>query len=94
MRAFCVLRAGASDASRGTNGEIFCTGGARFRSGSLCAVVKRSHGSGHLYVKYGSYYGRWRGVDGRLINRKMLSACWHIFEAAARRLPPVELDAG
>ena len=33
--------------------------------------VKRSHGSGHLYVKYGSYYGRWRGVDGRLVNKRI-----------------------
>jgi integrase len=33
--------------------------------------VKRSHGSGHLYVKWGSYYGRWRGIDGRLVNRKI-----------------------
>jgi hypothetical protein len=33
--------------------------------------VKRSHGSGDLYVKHGSYYGRWRGVDGRLINKKI-----------------------
>lgn len=33
--------------------------------------MKRSHGSGHLYVKWGSYYGRWRGVDGRLINKRI-----------------------
>jgi hypothetical protein len=33
--------------------------------------MKRSHGSGHLYVKCGSYYGRWCGVDGRLVNRKV-----------------------
>jgi hypothetical protein len=37
--------------------------------------MKRSHGSGHLYVKWGSYYGRWRGVDGRLINRKIGEVC-------------------
>ena len=42
-----------------------------FRSTSLFVGVKRSHGSGHLYVKWGSYYGRWRGVDGRLINKKI-----------------------
>jgi len=35
------------------------------------AGVKRSHGSGHLYVKHGSYYGRWRGVDGRLVNKRI-----------------------
>jgi hypothetical protein len=33
--------------------------------------VKRSHGSGHLYVKHGSYYGRWRGADGRFVNKKI-----------------------
>jgi hypothetical protein len=26
-------------------------------------------GTGHLYEKYGSYYGRWRTLDGRLLNR-------------------------
>jgi hypothetical protein len=33
--------------------------------------MKRSHGSGHLDVKWGSYHGRWRGADGRLINKKI-----------------------
>jgi hypothetical protein len=33
--------------------------------------MKRPHGSGHLYVKWGSYYGRWRGVDGRFVNKKI-----------------------
>ncbi len=33
--------------------------------------MKRTHGSGHLYVKWGSYYGRWRGYDGRLVNKKI-----------------------
>ena len=33
--------------------------------------MKRSHGSGHIYIKWGSYYRRWRGVDGRLINKKI-----------------------
>ena len=33
--------------------------------------MKRSHGSGHLYVKHGSYYGRWRGADGRFVNKKI-----------------------
>jgi hypothetical protein len=30
---------------------------------------KRGRGTGHLYEKYGSYYGRWRTLDGRLLNR-------------------------
>ena len=32
-------------------------------------VSKRSHGTGHLYEKWGSYYGRWRSIDGRWLNR-------------------------
>jgi integrase len=32
---------------------------------------RRSHGTGHLYEKSGSYYGRWRTADGRLLNRKL-----------------------
>ncbi len=33
---------------------------------------KRRAGTGHLYEKYGSYYGRWRTLDGRLVNRKVV----------------------
>jgi integrase len=32
---------------------------------------RRTHGTGHLYEKSGSYYGRWRAPDGRLLNRKI-----------------------
>jgi integrase len=32
-------------------------------------VSKRGHGTGHLYEKWGSYYGRWRTPDGRNVNR-------------------------
>ena len=32
---------------------------------------KRDYGTGHVYVKHGSYYGRWRTLDGRLVNRKL-----------------------
>jgi len=32
-------------------------------------MSKRPHGTGHLYEKWGSYYGRWRTLDGRLLNR-------------------------
>jgi integrase len=32
---------------------------------------RRSHGTGHLHEKHGSYYGRWRTADGRLLNRKV-----------------------
>ena len=28
-------------------------------------------GTGHLYEKHGSHYGRWRTLDGRLLNRKV-----------------------
>ena len=32
-------------------------------------VAKRGRGTGHLYEKWGSYYGRWRTLDGRFVNR-------------------------
>jgi integrase len=32
---------------------------------------KRRAGTGHLYEKHGSYYGRWRTLDGRLLNRRV-----------------------
>ena len=34
-------------------------------------MAKRDYGTGHLYIKQGSYFGRWRGLDGRLVNRKV-----------------------
>lgn len=33
--------------------------------------TRRSVGTGHLYEKSGSYYGRWRALDGRQLNRKV-----------------------
>ena len=33
-------------------------------------VSRRHHGTGRIYVKWGSYYGRW-AVDGRKVNRKL-----------------------
>jgi integrase len=32
---------------------------------------RRNAGTGHLHQKWGSYYGRWRTPDGRLLNRKI-----------------------
>jgi integrase len=32
---------------------------------------KRSYGTGQLYVKQGSWYGRWRTADGRRLNRRL-----------------------
>jgi integrase len=34
-------------------------------------VGKRDYGTGHVYEKWGSYYGRWRTLDGRLLNRRI-----------------------
>ncbi len=34
-------------------------------------VSKRGRGTGHLYEKWGSYYGRWRTLDGRFLNRRV-----------------------
>ena len=33
--------------------------------------AKRTYGTGHLYQKSGSFYGRWRTSDGRLLNRRV-----------------------
>jgi integrase len=34
-------------------------------------MTKRTYGTGHLYEKSGSYYGRWRTYDDRQLNRKI-----------------------
>jgi len=34
-------------------------------------AMRRSPGSGHLYIKSGAYYLRWRGADGRNHNRRV-----------------------
>lgn len=34
-------------------------------------MSRRGWGTGHLYEKHGSYYGRWRTSTGRLLNRKV-----------------------
>jgi integrase len=34
-------------------------------------MSKRSYGTGQLYVKQGSWYGRWRTSDGRRLNRSL-----------------------
>lgn len=34
-------------------------------------VSKRGRGTGHLYEKWGSHYGRWRTLDGRYVNRRI-----------------------
>ena len=34
-------------------------------------MSKRAYRTGHLYEKSGAYYGRWRTLDGRLLNRKV-----------------------
>lgn len=34
-------------------------------------MAKRSYGTGQLYVKQGSWFGRWRTSDGRRLNRKL-----------------------
>lgn len=33
-------------------------------SGTLTAMARRSYGTGHLYIKSGAYYGRWRAPAG------------------------------
>lgn len=38
------------------------------------AMAKRGYGTGQLYLKHGAYYGRWRTLDGRKLNRKIGTA--------------------
>jgi hypothetical protein len=33
--------------------------------------MPRQHGTGRIYVKWGAYYGRWRTLDGRYVNRRL-----------------------
>src|SRR3954462_2773335 len=33
--------------------------------------MKRPYGAGHIYEKWGSYYGLWRTADGRHLNRRI-----------------------
>src|SRR5829696_10271257 len=35
------------------------------------ARPKRPNGAGSVYIKHGSYYGRWLTVEGGLANRKL-----------------------
>ncbi len=35
------------------------------------AMPKRSYGAGHVYAKWGAWYGRWRTSDGRQLNRRL-----------------------
>ena len=34
-------------------------------------MSRRAHGTGHLFERNGTYYGRWRTSDGRNLNRKV-----------------------
>jgi integrase len=34
-------------------------------------MAKRDYGTGHLYIKQGAYFGRWRDASGRLVNRRL-----------------------
>jgi integrase len=70
-RAGSGLRSRASAAVR-LNGVLDSAGGGRFRVRLAIAVMaRRSRGTGHLYEKHGSYYGRWRTSAGRLLNRRV-----------------------
>jgi hypothetical protein len=33
--------------------------------------MERQHGAGRIYIKHGAYYGRWRALDGRYVNRPL-----------------------
>jgi hypothetical protein len=33
--------------------------------------MRRQHGTGRIYLKWGAFYGRWRTLDGRYVNRRL-----------------------
>ena len=35
------------------------------------ARPKRANGAGSIYIKHGSYYGRWVTLEGGMTNRKL-----------------------
>jgi integrase len=35
------------------------------------AAMARQHGTGRIYIKWGAFYGRWRTLDGRYVNRRL-----------------------
>jgi hypothetical protein len=71
MRAFRLFVGMRRRGRRGSNGDNLLHRWGEFRARRASSSIKRFHGSGHLYVKWGSYYGRWRGVDGRFVNKKI-----------------------
>lgn len=52
-------------------------------------MPKRGYGTGQLYLKHGAYYGRWRTLDGRKLNRKIGAAR---DDAGARGLTRTEAE--
>jgi hypothetical protein len=43
----------------------------QFLRGGPRRGIGRQHGTGRIYVKHGSYYGRWRTPAGRDVNRRL-----------------------
>src|SRR5271166_3689940 len=62
-RPSCAPHAGADRSRRSTVGSPAAM--------TRQTNAKRRHGTGHVYEKYGSFYGRWRAADGRLLNRRI-----------------------
>jgi hypothetical protein len=55
--------------------------------------MKRTYGTGRLYVKSGAYYGRWRSVDGRYRQNCESIQRMHISPAMGmRRLASITTD--
>jgi hypothetical protein len=61
-------------APRGPNGVQILQRGSNFGRPRPTARMKRQHRSGELYIKWSSYYGRFRTPDGRRVNRRIGSA--------------------
>ena len=60
---------------RGTRGEDFSppAGGEFAVRAALAgmATTRRANGAGSIYIKHGSFYGRWYPVEGGQVNRKL-----------------------
>ena len=64
------MTASGPDANRGELDAPRSTRGGRSSAYNV-VMAKRGRGTGHVHEKWDSYYGRWRTLDGRLLNRRI-----------------------
>ena len=71
LSSFSGVAAPAKGNKRGTNSAPTASTRGPIFFRRLWRAMKRPRGTGHLYVKWGRYYGRWRTADGQLLNRSI-----------------------